>query len=323
MSIASCTAFLEQSQDDPDLAGALRAVTDMGELIPLARRSGYSFDLDELAAASSMFSGGGHDDEAASAAARLADDVDDGDGDTTVDHFEFDLRELPAMAPVLAELAQLTIKPETVDLDAFRGAARPDDLAWTSMSPAEPTFRARYDEIMSAHWSGVAGEGHDRRDFHLVNLDQHVDHPLYEEYFDAKRRTVRHLEQVFGNEIRFSGSMWYPPFSYRLWHTNETQPGWRMYLLDFDEDVPASDTRSFFRYMNPRTKEIVTLRDRPKMARLFRVDQRPDQLFWHCIVNGAPRNRWSFGFAVPDDWRARLSAVLGAATPALGARGAS
>jgi hypothetical protein len=79
-----------------------------------------------------------------------------------------------------------------------------------------------------------------------------------------------------------------------------------MYLIDFDEEIPSSDTQSFFRYMNPHTKEIVTLQDRPKMLRLFKVEQQPDLLFWHCIVNGAKRNRWSFGFAVPDDWMSRL-----------------
>jgi hypothetical protein len=132
-----------------------------------------------------------------------------------------------------------------------------------------------------------------------VNLDQHVDHSLYA-YFDAKMRTIRQLERVLGCEIQFSGSMWYPTLAYRLWHTNETQPGWRMYLIDFDEPIAPADIRSFFRYMNPQTKEIVTLQDRPKMLRFFKVDQRADRLFWHCIVNR------SFGFFVPDDWMARL-----------------
>lgn len=174
------------------------------------------------------------------------------------------------------------------------------------MSPAAPGFARRYEEVMAPHWTGQVEGEFGRRDFHLVNLDQHVDHPLYERYFEAKTRTIAHLEQTFGSEIRFSGSMWYPPFAYRLWHTNETQPGWRMYLIDFDEEITPSDTQSFFRYMNPRTKEIVTLRDRPGMLRIFKAEQQKDRLFWHCIVNGANRNRWSFGFVVPDDWMSRL-----------------
>jgi hypothetical protein len=176
------------------------------------------------------------------------------------------------------------------------------------MSPADPEFERRYAEIMAADSGQQEG-----RAFHLVNLDQHVDQPLYDRYLQAKRRLVGHLEQVFGPEVRFSGSMWYPPFAYRLWHTNETQPGWRMYLYDFDEEIDRSDTRSFFRYMNPQTKELVTLPDRPRMLRFFKVEQHPDRLFWHCIVNGAERNRWAFGFVVPDDWQSRLPAKAAAA----------
>jgi hypothetical protein len=114
------------------------------------------------------------------------------------------------------------------------------------------------------------------------------------------------LEAFFGSEIRASGSMWYPPFGYRLWHTNETQPGWRMYLIDFDE--PAGDPAgiSFFRYMNPQSKEIVTLEERPKLVRFFKVEQEKDKLFWHCIVNATTRNRWSFGFVVPENWTDKL-----------------
>ena len=301
MSVESCTAFLELTQEDPAFAGALKAVTDTRELVALGRRNGYSFDPDDFLAATSAMS--------ATAPAAPAQPVaaDSDCAQTGVHHFEFDLRDLPAMQPVADELANLTIKPQSVDLDAFRGAFRREDLDWTSMSPAAAGFGERYEEVMRRHWTGGPGDEHSRRDFHLVNLDEHVDHPLYRQYFEAKRRTVRHLERAFGCEIRFSGSMWYPPFSYRLWHTNETQPGWRMYVMDFDEELAESDSRSFFRYMNPETTELVTLRDRPRMVRIFKIDQRPDRLLWHCIVNGADRNRWSFGFAIPDDWMARLS----------------
>lgn len=302
MSLASCTAFLEQAQDDPGFGELLRAVTDTRELVALGRRRGYSFDIADLATASSLQPAREATPTAPTTTAR------DGLRETEILHHEIDLRDLPEMKPVLSELANLTIKPTSVDLDRFHGALRHDDLDWTSVSPAAPGFRDQYDEIMTQHWSGTSGGEHDRRDFHLVNLDHHVDDPLYAAYFEAKMRTIQHLERVFGCAIQFSGSMWYPPLAYRLWHTNETQPGWRMYLIDFDEPIGPSDTRSFFRYMNPQTQAIVTLQDRPKMLRFFKVDQRPDRLFWHCIVNGADRNRWSFGFAVPDDWMDRLSA---------------
>jgi predicted ribosomally synthesized peptide with nif11-like leader len=306
MSVESCTAFLERTQEDPDLGRVMRSLTDTREFIALARRSGYTFDLQDLMSASSARAAQDptpHEPEAGPPAT---------DGETAICHYELDLRDVSELGPVLDELPSLTIRPATVDLDRFAATLRPDDLEWTSMSPAAAEFRPRYEEIMAAHWNGGPGGpgGDERRDFHLVNLDQHVDHSLYDGYFEAKLRTVGHLERIFGPDLRFSGSMWYPPYSYRLWHTNETQPGWRMYLLDFDETIPDDDTRSFFRYMNPQTKELVTLRDRPAMLRFFKVDQRDDRLFWHCIVNGAPRNRWSFGFAISDDWMTRLRAAV-------------
>ncbi|HKR48619.1 MAG TPA: Nif11-like leader peptide family natural product precursor [Pseudonocardiaceae bacterium] len=297
MSIDSCTAFLEQTQREPDLRRLLRATTDIRELIVLGRKHGYSFDVDDLVAASTALATPPAPTQSSDAVAKTA--------ETTICHYEFDLHDLPELRPILTELPHLTIKPPTVDLDLFRAAFRRDDLAWVWMSPAASEFPRRYQDVMAPPWSRGEGEP-DRRDFHLVNLDQHVDHPLYERYFEAKARTVTHLERAFGSEVQFSGSMWYPPFAYRLWHTNETQPGWRMYLIDFDEEIPPSDTKSFFRYLNPHTKEIVTLRDRPGMLRLFKVEQHKDRLFWHCIVNGADRNRWSFGFVVPDDWMSRL-----------------
>jgi predicted ribosomally synthesized peptide with nif11-like leader len=305
MSVQSCTAFLERAQSDPDLGELLRAVTDTRELVVLGRRSGYSFDIADIVTASSSLA---VQDETQLEPAP-APSTPAVDGEPAIFHYELDLRDVPEMKPVLDELPGLTIKPASVDLERFGAAFRRDDLEWTTMSPAAPGFRKRYDEIMAQHWSGDVDE-YGRRDFHLVNLDEHVDHPDYDSYFQAKIRTVRHFSHLFRCDIKFSGSMWYPPFSYRLWHTNETQPGWRMYLIDFDVAIADSDAQSFFRYMNPQTKELVTLRDRPKLLRFFKVDQGDDRLFWHCIVNGAERNRWSFGFVIPDDWRARLQAAV-------------
>ncbi|MDN3353269.1 hypothetical protein [Actinomadura sp. DC4] len=137
-----------------------------------------------------------------------------------------------------------------------------------------------------AHWRDPAlGSGAPRRDLHLVNLDEHADHPGYDGYLEAKHRVIRTLEDFFGSEIRFSCSLWYPPSGYRLWHTDETQPGWRMHVVDFDERPEAS----FFRYMDPRTHEIVTLRERPRTVRFFKIEQDPRRLLWHCVANPAPR----------------------------------
>ena len=59
--------------------------------------------------------------------------------------------------------------------------------------------------------------------------------------------------------------------------------------------------------VNPATGELVTLRERPRMARFFKIEQEPDRLLWHCIVNPTERHRWSFGFVVPEHWAERLA----------------
>jgi predicted ribosomally synthesized peptide with nif11-like leader len=306
MSVESCTAFLEHALADPDLGERMRAVTDTRELVVLGRRSGYAFEIEDLLRAASTMPS--QDETAPLPQAPPAQEkLDD---DTEIYHFELDLLAVPELRPALDELPNLTIVPASVDLERFAGAFRSDDLEWTEMSPAAPGFLDRYQEIMAPHWDGGPAAAQSRRDFHLVNLDQHVEDAAYEAYFEAKVRTICHLSAVFDCEIKFSGSMWYPPFSYRLWHTNESQPGWRMYLVDLDEPVEPDDLRSVFRYMNPKTKELVTQQDRPKLLRFFKVEQGEGRLFWHCIVNGAQRNRWSFGFAIPDDWMERLRSAV-------------
>jgi hypothetical protein len=210
---------------------------------------------------------------------------------------------VPALAAVASELPRLKVQPPTVDLAAFDRDFRPEDLQSTSRSPADPDFQRWHRAMAERGWRDPErGADAPRRDFHLVNLDEHIDHPAYEAYFDAKVRAVAALEGLFGSEVRFSGSLWYPPNSYRLWHTNETQPGWRMYVVDLDADVADPEHTSFFRYQNPQTGDIVTLRERPRIVRFFKAEQDPAKLFWHCIVNPTERQRWSYGFVVPDHW---------------------
>ncbi|HSV66693.1 MAG TPA: Nif11-like leader peptide family natural product precursor [Mycobacteriales bacterium] len=300
MSVQSCTTFLREAYGSTSIARQLKAMTGAGELVQLGRRHGYTFDIEDLAKASSTFS------RPADAASPPAPDPAPV-ADATFYHYEYKLADVPALAPVLAELPRLRVSPPSVDLAEFDRSFREEDLRSTSQSPADPEFQRWHRGMAAAGWRDPdAGPDAPRRDFHLVNLDEHVDHPDYDGYFDAKVRTVAALEQVFGSEVRFSGSMWYPPRSYRLWHTNETQPGWRMYVIDLDADFAGPADTSFFRYMNPHTGELVTLRESRRIVRFFKAEQDPDRLFWHCIVNPTARHRWSFGFVVPEHWMDRI-----------------
>jgi len=291
MSLESCKEFLRAVEDRADLAQQMKAATGLPEVLALAARHGFEFTARELAETSATTAG---PEQPPPAPARR----------TRFHHHEYDLAAVPALAPLLDELPALKIKPPAVDLAEFDTRFRAGDLRSTSDSPRDPEYQAWHRRMAAAQWRDAPG-GH-RRDFHLVNLDEHVDHPGYPDYFAAKTRVIAVLERAFGSEVRFSGSLWYPPRSYRLWHTNETQPGWRMYVVDLDEEFPPGGETSFFRYQAPDTGELVTLPERRRIVRFFKAEQDPDRLFWHCIVNPTRRHRWSFGFVVPEDWADRI-----------------
>ncbi|WP_433171647.1 Nif11-like leader peptide family natural product precursor [Actinoallomurus sp. CA-150999] len=313
MSVEAGQAFLQIAYGTPELSEQLRAMTGVQELVRLGSRHGYTFTVPELmeASSSTVPAPGPETGRRAASATATRDtraDVRPGPTPTRILHHEFRLADLPGFDGVAEQLPDLKIKPSSVDMGRFKRTFREEDIGSTDQSPADPKYRAWHEERARTGWRDPAvGPDAPRRDFHLINLDEHVDHPGYDRYFAAKRRTIAALEAAFATEVRFSGSLWYPPQSYRLWHTNETQPGWRMYLVDFDEPFPDPAETSFFRYMNPHTEEIVTLRESPGTVRFFRAEQDPARLFWHCIVNPTTRHRWSFGFVVPDDWMARLS----------------
>ncbi|MDA0566909.1 Nif11-like leader peptide family natural product precursor [Streptomonospora sp. S1-112] len=304
MSIESCTQFLRTVYSSRELTAQLRAMTAAREMVALGRRHGFDFQLTDLAAASSAFvPPEGEAPGPPPAPEPAAADP----GRTSFYHHEYSLTDLPGFEPVLSEIPRLAIKPPTVDLDAFARRHRSDDLRTTDLAPGSPEYRAWEAGVQrAAEAEGRPGPpDSNEREFHVINLDEHVDHPGYLDYLAAKGRTIAALEDLFGCEIRFSGSMWYPPNSYRLWHTNESQPGWRMYIIEVDPPFASAET-SFFRYMHPDTGELVTLTERPKIVRFFKVEQDPDRLFWHCIVNPTASDRWSFGFVVPDGWQRRL-----------------
>jgi predicted ribosomally synthesized peptide with nif11-like leader len=296
MSVESCTRFLHLTVEDPQVRQQMKALTGVAEVIRFARAAGYDFTVRDLMVASSK---AGHMDAPEAAdAPRVAERPEPRAGG--VYHYEYDMSELPGFAAITDELARLKIQPSTVDLARFHDAFREEDLRSTSLAPSSPAYRTWRDRAAAE----TAGDA--RRDFHLINLDEHVAHPGYDGYLAAKTRVVAALEDIFGADVRFSGSMWYPPSAYRLWHTNEDQPGWRMYIVDFDGDFTDPENTSFFRYQNPATGELVTLRERPRTVRFFKIEQDPGRLLWHCIVNPTERHRWSFGFVVPEHWAERL-----------------
>lgn len=311
MSKDAALQFYQAVTDTEELQIKLRAMTTPKEMIKLAKNYGYCFTLEDLAAASNSSTKEEGKDKRNIPAA-LSNEFESASKANSFHlyHYEFELSQLQGFEQIGAELENLKIKPPTVDLDWYEKCFREDDFNFASVSPASPEFKHHYEEMMRPCFTGKTSPSepeYTQRHFHLVNLDLHVNHGLYEDYFTAKVRTIGYLEKIFKAEIRFSGSLWYPPNAYRAWHTNENQPGWRMYIIDFDGVGSAADGQSFFRYMNPENQDLVTLGEKRKIVRFFKIEQAREKLFWHCIVNGTKLNRWSFGFVVPDNWMEKLA----------------
>ncbi len=97
--------------------------------------------------------------------------------------------------------------------------------------------------------------------------------------------------------ISNSGHFLYPPGGFMSWHTNSQAPGWRFYINYCEE--PG---KSFFRYRNPETGEMVTSYDKEWNFRLFKID--PVKPFWHAVYSET--NRYSFGFRMTLKTRPRF-----------------
>jgi hypothetical protein len=99
-----------------------------------------------------------------------------------------------------------------------------------------------------------------------------------------------------------SGHFWYPPGAYMAWHTNSGAPGLRMYISHAEE--PG---KSFFRYRDPDTKEIITSMDNEWNIRIFEI--RSDKLLWHAVYSDT--NRFSLGYMIyPRDFKKSISQTL-------------
>lgn len=133
--------------------------------------------------------------------------------------------------------------------------------------------------------------------FHTTNLNGSL---LDERVLKARRqadelvmeRIKRLFRQTDDLSVEVSGHFWYPPGGFMGWHTNLRKPGWRMYVNYCEEEG-----KSFFRYRDPDTGEIVTAHDRTWNFRLFRIT--PAKPFWHCVYSDT--HRFSLGYKIEQD----------------------
>jgi hypothetical protein len=126
----------------------------------------------------------------------------------------------------------------------------------------------------------------------------HIEDSVHDETVQTTRAEVdRRLSRELGNlfdlrvppKIMNSGHIWYPKGSHMGWHTNSLAPGLRIYINYAEE--PG---KSFFRYRDPETGEIITAWDKQWNLRVLRITR--DNPLWHCVY--ADTNRFSLGWMV-------------------------
>lgn len=122
---------------------------------------------------------------------------------------------------------------------------------------------------------------------------------LHKQFFEIEmeiaKRLLEKVRNLFTNSedlyLWNSGNNLYPPGGYLGWHTNNNNAdmGWRLYTSYTEE--PG---KSFFRYLDPITKEIITSNDSQWNFRLFNISRK--RPFWHCVYTDT--SRISMGYLI-------------------------
>lgn len=97
-------------------------------------------------------------------------------------------------------------------------------------------------------------------------------------------------------------NMYYPKDGFMGWHNNENCPGWNVIM-----SYTPEPHQGFFRFIDPITKEIVTLNDDENMMNGWTVKvgyygghEEEDRQVWHCARTGN-NNRITLAYVIPDE----------------------
>ena len=120
-------------------------------------------------------------------------------------------------------------------------------------------------------------------DSHTARFDSRKDYD-FSEVARCSSAIFEELTGIVKYELRHVAKTWYPKGGYIGWHTDGD--GGRFYST-------YAEGKSFFRYMDPETKEVITSWDKPGWTfRAFYTDE--DNPLWHCV--GAMDTRISIGY---------------------------
>ena len=130
----------------------------------------------------------------------------------------------------------------------------------------------------------------------IINEDRNVathDCNLYKfnniSFDFLNKRLSKHLVGRNIKSMGISGRIWYPVNGYMGWHTNSNNKGYRIYCTFVKESE-----KSFFRFRDPETEEIVTSWDKQGWNfRIFKIGEKP---IWHSVFSET--DRISIGYSL-------------------------
>ena len=204
------------------------------------------------------------------------------------EHFFADLPDMVDDDLVSAARACLAAQREAADRKSFR----PTDRA------AELVSEEALAKVLGAGRT-IHGLLRQREISNVISFNlRHIDDSITSERVRSRRRRVdelmkHRLHRAFESrrplDVTLDGHFWCPPGGYTGWHENRGAPGWRFFLTHAEEP-----RKSFLRYREPRTGEIVTSWDSEWDLRALRID--PRRPLWHAVHSET--NRFSFGYVV-------------------------
>jgi hypothetical protein len=100
---------------------------------------------------------------------------------------------------------------------------------------------------------------------------------------------AQHIRDKKVTAMGISGRIWYPVNGFMGWHTNSNSEGLRLYC-----SYAREANKSFFRYCDPETNEIITSWDDSGWNfRIFKISKKH---LWHSVYSDT--DRFSIGYTL-------------------------
>ncbi len=216
--------------------------------------------------------------------------------------YSYSYDELPGFSSIWEQVREYSVCPDGKDSGFFSGIAvdsQPDSLLHSLEHPPdeEKLIQGEFEAAMRKKRKREAASGDSPQPEGGYQIK--AGYVSLRERWPRLKGLIASVSEYFGYECYIQGDFYYPRGGFRGWHTNAyDRPGWRMYVVDV-----ARPNASYFRFLHPKKRRIVTIWDTPGTVNFFRIY--PGYLLWHCI-RSIGTERWSKGFLVPDDWRGRI-----------------